>query len=323
MKKNILIGVLAVALAAAVWVLSRQVTMRATNSFEECVAHGFPVMESYPRQCRAGDRVFVEKIPPVSATSTSPVSTITPPAQERSPSATISASGRIRVYMPNPGDVIGLPLEISGDGQLFEGAWNYRIRDARGVVILERHATAGEADLDGFRSFRELVNYPALRTSAGTVEVFTYSARDGSEQDLVKIPVTFGAVESMLVKAFFQEPTEMPPDRCDKVEPTFRRIPRIMTPLAAAINELLLGPDGVEARTGLITSINTGVKLQRAVIEDGVAKLDFNDMLQAGVGGSCRVTAIRAQINATALQFASVRDVVISINGVVEGSLEP
>ncbi len=31
----------------------------AIDSFEECVAAGNPVMESYPRQCRAGDRTFV------------------------------------------------------------------------------------------------------------------------------------------------------------------------------------------------------------------------------------------------------------------------
>lgn len=32
------------------------------TSFEECVAAGNPVMESYPRQCRSGDTVFVEEI---------------------------------------------------------------------------------------------------------------------------------------------------------------------------------------------------------------------------------------------------------------------
>lgn len=32
------------------------------NSFEDCVAAGNPVMESYPRQCRAGDRTFVEQV---------------------------------------------------------------------------------------------------------------------------------------------------------------------------------------------------------------------------------------------------------------------
>lgn len=35
------------------------------NSFEECVEAGYPVMESYPRQCRTSDgRSFVETVPP-------------------------------------------------------------------------------------------------------------------------------------------------------------------------------------------------------------------------------------------------------------------
>src|SRR3989344_2847577 len=36
--------------------------VRAINSFEECAARGNPIMESYPRQCRAGGKTFVEKI---------------------------------------------------------------------------------------------------------------------------------------------------------------------------------------------------------------------------------------------------------------------
>lgn len=31
------------------------------NSFEECVAAGNPVMESYPRQCRHGEKTFIEE----------------------------------------------------------------------------------------------------------------------------------------------------------------------------------------------------------------------------------------------------------------------
>ncbi len=33
------------------------------TNFEECAAAGNPVMESYPRQCRAGDTTFVEEVP--------------------------------------------------------------------------------------------------------------------------------------------------------------------------------------------------------------------------------------------------------------------
>lgn len=38
----------------------------APTTFEECVAAGNPVMESYPRQCRSADgTLFVEEVPPV------------------------------------------------------------------------------------------------------------------------------------------------------------------------------------------------------------------------------------------------------------------
>jgi len=42
-------------------VLVTACTQSITN-FEECVAAGNPVMESYPRQCRANDQTFVEEI---------------------------------------------------------------------------------------------------------------------------------------------------------------------------------------------------------------------------------------------------------------------
>ncbi|NOZ76363.1 MAG: hypothetical protein GXO65_01500 [Euryarchaeota archaeon] len=36
------------------------------TSFQECVQAGYPVMESYPRQCRTPDgRTFVEEVPPL------------------------------------------------------------------------------------------------------------------------------------------------------------------------------------------------------------------------------------------------------------------
>jgi hypothetical protein len=38
----------------------------AIRNFEECVAAGYPVMESYPRQCRVpGGPTFIEELPPV------------------------------------------------------------------------------------------------------------------------------------------------------------------------------------------------------------------------------------------------------------------
>jgi len=49
---------LALALAACTPVPTQDIT-----TFEECVAAGNPVMESYPRQCRAQGQTFVEEVP--------------------------------------------------------------------------------------------------------------------------------------------------------------------------------------------------------------------------------------------------------------------
>lgn len=35
---------------------------KATKNFEDCVLRGFPVLESYPRQCKADGKVFVETV---------------------------------------------------------------------------------------------------------------------------------------------------------------------------------------------------------------------------------------------------------------------
>lgn len=39
--------------------------VKLTSNFEECVSLGFPVTESSPRECRAGEKTFIEAIPEV------------------------------------------------------------------------------------------------------------------------------------------------------------------------------------------------------------------------------------------------------------------
>lgn len=67
MKKNILLPItlvaiiLGVGLVAALW-LKTQSSAQA-SSFDECVAAGNPIMESYPEQCRTADgRTFTRPI---------------------------------------------------------------------------------------------------------------------------------------------------------------------------------------------------------------------------------------------------------------------
>ena len=91
----------------------------------------------------------------------------------------------------------------------------------------------------------------------------------------------------------------------------------------AALRELIAGPTSAEKRMGYGTVINPGVVVQKLTIESGVASVDFNEELERQVGGSCRVSAIRAQIEETLKQFSTVKEVIISINGRTQDILQP
>ncbi len=58
-----------------------------------------------------------------------------------------------------------------------------------------------------------------------------------------------------------------------------------------------------------------GVKIQKLTIENNIAKVDFDKQLEFQVGGSCRVSAIRAQITQTIKQFPTVKSVKLSVDG--------
>jgi hypothetical protein len=75
MKKSlpIIIVILIIVGFGVWWQLGKKETPPVT-SFEECVAAGNPVMESYPRQCRHGDQTFTEIIVETFTQTKGPVS---------------------------------------------------------------------------------------------------------------------------------------------------------------------------------------------------------------------------------------------------------
>lgn len=102
-----------------------------------------------------------------------------------------------------------------------------------------------------------------------------------------------------------------------------REIPSTVATARAAIEELLKGPLPEEKESGLSTAINENTQLQSIEIEDGVARVDFNQRLDEDVAGSARVTMIREQIEKTLLQFETVDEVIISVDGQTENILQP
>jgi hypothetical protein len=115
-----------------------------------------------------------------------------------------------------------------------------------------------------------------------------------------------------------------------------RHVPRTSQIGTAALNELMWGPEpGSAFSTALPTPAEvlgfegraagwgSRVRLLKLTITNGVARANFSPELRAYGGGAARVTAIRKQIETTLLQFSSVKQVVIAIDGQTDGVLEP
>lgn len=228
----------------------------------------------------------------------------------------------IVIAEPVAGDVVGLPIVIVGQARVFENVFQYRIKDDAGVVLAEGHAMADAPDMGQFGPFTLSVNYEEPTVSTGVVEVFSYSARDGSEQDRVLIPVMFAQdVLAQDVSVYFL-PSDVGED-CTTVTKVTRRVPATLAVAHAALTELLHGVDPSQD-DDLVSLIPPQAQVRSIVIEDGVATATFTSDSFLGVAGSCMVSGIRAQIEATLRQFSSVDSVVIVEEGKTpEETLQP
>lgn len=128
-----------------------------------------------------------------------------------------------------------------------------------------------------------------------------------------------GEAAQTRVRLYFSRQGE---DDCSRVFPVERTISSTPAIGQAALNELLKGPNQSEVGQDYLTNIPEGVVLKSLIIRNGVATADFNTKMNE-VGGSCLVTAIRAQINQTLMQFPTINEVIISVEGEVETALQP
>ncbi|OGZ49027.1 MAG: hypothetical protein A3C84_02765 [Candidatus Ryanbacteria bacterium RIFCSPHIGHO2_02_FULL_48_12] len=205
-------------------------------------------------------------------------------------------------------------LSADGVGTLMEEVVSTRAADAGVYGYFEHDMVVSSVNL------AKLKNHPQA-----TLQVFVYSARDGSETDTVTVPIVWqsDSIETARVSVFFPNSKMDSSGSCTHVYPVPREILRTKAVAASVLEELLQGPTSGEREQGYFTSLNAGVRVQRLAIQNGIATVDFDAALDRAVAGSCRVTSIRAQITETLKQFPTVQSVIISIGGRTEDILQP
>jgi len=283
------------------------------NSFEECVSAGYPVLESYPRQCKTPDgKTFTEDI-----------------------GNELEKADLIQTDNPRPNQIIESPLFIKGEARgnwYFEADFPVKLFDDNGFLLGITPAQAlGDWMTEDFVPFSTTLLFAVPSTPKGRLVLEKDNPSGLPEYaDELTIPVYFKEApeisqEFMTVKIFLSDSRFVgePYFDCSRTIAVERQVPKTLAVTKTAIEALLRGATQEEINQGFVSNINSGVRIQSLIIENEVAKIDFDEQLEFQVGGSCRVAAIRAQITETLKQLPTVDSVIISINGRTEDILQP
>jgi len=254
--------------------------------------------------------------------------------EEEKKIVTRSAKGvEYRMITPLPNDEVDCAFDIEGEvpgSWFFEGVFPIKLVSGAGTEILTVQAEAvGDSYTD------ELVKFTAKITctdicngDAKLVFLKDNPSGEAVNDDSFEIPITFKELcdidSTMNLLVYFGNTTKDPnAENCEKVYAVSRKVVKTEAVGRAALLELLKGPTSSEESKGYISSVPSGVAINSLKISKGTAYVDFNEKLGEGVGGSCLVDRLRAQITQTLKQFSTVDKVVISINGESEEILQP
>lgn len=315
MKKSYTLSIVGVAIAVVILIIlfKNGVFSSKTANFAECEKKGYPIQQSYPRKCTAADgQVFTEKITTGNANDKKDL---------------------IIVKNLQPNDIIASPVKISGEARgywFFEASFPVKVNDAEGNELGVGIAQAkSDWMTEEFVPFEATVSFSSPQTETGLLVLEKDNPSGLPENDdALVIPVKFSnsgqqqsssaAANLTSIKLYYynkildQALNSNISCNPSAVAAVKREIPATVTPLKDSINLLLKGElTDTEKTQGYQTefSADKKLKLVGVAINNGVATLQFEDPGNFTSGGSCRIGILRSQIEKTAKQFSTVKEV--------------
>jgi spore germination protein GerM len=215
-------------------------------------------------------------------------------------------------------------IEVSGRARVKDREVAIVVKDGAGNELVQTTADLLPAATGDFTRFSQTVALLPQRPGGGSIEVFLRDQSGNQVSEKTTRVLAFVAPNTVPVKVFFNNSKLDPEITCTKVFAVDRQVSSKTQIYRSVIEELIKGPTEEEKGSGYSSLLPDGVILKSIAADaNGIVTADFNEALDRGVAGSCRVNSIRAQIVTTLEQFPEVRGVVISIGNRVEDVLQP
>lgn len=145
------------------------------DSFEKCVEKGYPVLESYPPQCKTPDgTTFVQNV-----------------------GSEMEKADKIRITSPRPNEKISSPVKIIGEARgtwYFEATFPIVLVDWDGRIIAEGYAQAqGDWMTENFVPFESMLQFKIPDYGEAGTLILKKSNPSGlpENDDSLEIPVKF------------------------------------------------------------------------------------------------------------------------------------
>lgn len=232
----------------------------------------------------------------------------------------VEDDSNVRLTAPKDGDVVTSPLLIQGSARVFEAVVSYEIRSLNETVLATGFTMTHAQDVGLYGPFEAEIFLPAISEPAFYLDVFWHSPEDGRRLDVVRRRLTLANQEKTTVDVYFSDDAEVIAGDCTAVDVEKRTVAKTLRVGEFAILEMLKGP----TKAWGVSMIPEWTTYDSLTIANGEAVLRLNSpSLQEWSGGSCKVQAIRSQIEETLKQFESVNTVRILVNGEEESILQP
>lgn len=131
--------------------------------------------------------------------------------------------------------------------------------------------------------------------------------------------------ETMTIKVYFGDTIDA--QSCNTPSYVERIIPKTTAVARASIEELLKGPTEAEKLKDFWTGLRSGVSINSISINNGVASLDLSTPQASSLNdpnkGACGAVISIKQIENTLKQFPTIKNVLITINGGKQDSINP
>src|SRR3990167_8905114 len=220
----------------------------------------------------------------------------------------------IVIVSPLQNATVTSPLIVQGFGRVFENTIQWRLKDDSGIMRDEGVDLVLADEPGSFGLFRLELFLPAFAKETFTLEVFSRSPKDGSEQDLVVLPLQLLSTDFFDVQIYFDAPRMSTPATCELVYPADRRFTTTSALARAALLSLLEGPTIEEQKVGTTSNIPAFTILKTFIIQDKITTIDLFEDGRLSKLSDCEKEGMRAQIEKTLLSFKEIESVVILID---------